>query len=167
LGKQPETVGIAALIQECEEYVKTEEFTKDLSSQILKMFMQERSKNHLKNHDLIYTSTESMDSSSADNSRNSVYENTNGKHEESPDSAYDSVVNYVPHQLMSFLTLNKVAPPQSHHPATEERKVVTKESNNTLTNYLAFKARNTETNRKIINKAVVKIIVEVLPNPAI
>ena len=101
LGKQPETVGIAALIQECEEYVKTEEFTKDLSSQILKMFMQERSKNHLKNHDLIYTSTESMDSSSADNSRNSVYENTNGKHEESPDSAYDSVVNYVPHQLMS------------------------------------------------------------------
>ena len=106
MGKQPETVevGIAALIQECEEYVKTEEFTKDLSSQILKMFMQERSKNG--NHheqDLIYTSTESMDSS--DNSGNSVYENTNGKHEESPDSAYDSVVNYVPighhHQLMS------------------------------------------------------------------
>ena len=31
------------MIKECEDYVKTEEFTKDLGSQILKMFMQERS----------------------------------------------------------------------------------------------------------------------------
>ena len=89
LGK-PETVAIAALIQECEEYVKTEEFTKDLSSQILKMFMQERSKKILQSADFIepiHVSTESMVS------RDSYYEN--GKHEESPDSAYDSV-NYVP-----------------------------------------------------------------------
>ena len=50
LGK-PETVAIAALIQECEEYVKTEEFTKDLSSQILKMFMQE-TKNRKKNREI-------------------------------------------------------------------------------------------------------------------
>ena len=97
LGK-PETVAIAALIQECEEYVKTEEFTKDLSSQILKMFMQERSKKLLNSDDLIdlpiHVSTESVVS------RDSYYEN--GKHEESPDSAYDSV-NYVhiPHGLTS------------------------------------------------------------------
>ena len=62
----------------------------------------------------------------------------------------------------------KVAPHQSHPPATEERKVVAIESNNTLTNYLAFKAQNTEPiTLKIIIKIGMLIIVEVLPNLAI
>ena len=38
-------VTISELIAECEDYVKTEQFTRDLSSEILNMFLQERS-NH-------------------------------------------------------------------------------------------------------------------------
>lgn len=37
-------VSIASLISECEDYVKTEEFTKELSDKILQMFIEERAK---------------------------------------------------------------------------------------------------------------------------
>ena len=37
-----DSLSIAALISECEDYVKTEEFTKELSSHILQMFLDER-----------------------------------------------------------------------------------------------------------------------------
>lgn len=63
-----EKVNISLLIQECEDYVKTEEFTKDLSSEILKMFMQERN-----------------------SARDSFYDNlTKEESPDSNDSAYDS-----------------------------------------------------------------------------
>ena len=62
--------------------MKTEEFTKDLSSQILKMFMQEQRKYN--NDD---KSSEDLEST---RSRESLYENKQ-EHEDSPtDSAYDS-----------------------------------------------------------------------------
>lgn len=45
--KQPDShhISITELIAECEDYVRTEQFTRDLSSQILKMYLKERS-NH-------------------------------------------------------------------------------------------------------------------------
>ena len=45
---QVRQVTISELIAECEDYVKTEQFTRDLSSHLLDMFMQERSKNSQK-----------------------------------------------------------------------------------------------------------------------
>ena len=56
------------MIRECEDYVKTEEFTKDLSSQILKMFMQER--NSAISQDTSFRNSESRDS---------LYENNQGR----------------------------------------------------------------------------------------
>lgn len=76
---------INSLIQECEDYVKTEEFTKDLSSQILKMFMQERQSA------LVSTHVDARDDMK--NVRDSLYDNDFLVKEESPDSndsAYDS-----------------------------------------------------------------------------
>ena len=84
---------IAALIEECEEYVRTEEFTKDLSSEILKLFMTERAQHdqYSEKIDPLYgTQTsvwESMNQNIIDEdsiARESYYDND--KHEESPDS---------------------------------------------------------------------------------
>ena len=86
-GQESKNENIAALIQECEDYVKTEEFTKDLSSQILKMFMQERL---VQNSSSLQNVTNSNPIESKNSLRDSVYDN---EHEESPDSndsAYDS-----------------------------------------------------------------------------
>lgn len=98
LVKSPEN-GIAALIQECEDYVKTEEFTKDLGSEILKMFMAER-QNITENPNFEQRLRSESNDSLYDNDREVVMSNgmesidsVMMKHEESPDSndsAYDS-----------------------------------------------------------------------------
>ena len=84
---------IAALIEECEEYVRTEEFTKDLSSEILKLFMTERAQHdqYSEKIDPFYgtqtSAWESMNQNIIDEdsiARESYYDND--KHEESPDS---------------------------------------------------------------------------------
>ena len=89
LGEQESSLMLASLIEECEEYVRTEEFTKDLSSQILKLFMKERAQHEedLYNHNANFDHDQDRD-------RDSYYDNELLKHEESPesvDSAYDSM----------------------------------------------------------------------------
>jgi hypothetical protein len=100
----PVNSSIAALIKECEEYVKTEEFTKDLSSQILNLFMQETKRPNNNNSNLLSEAAEFQydvpaklvitNNQNNHFSRDSLYENKN-EHETSPDSsggdsAYDS-----------------------------------------------------------------------------
>ena len=117
-GKQNGSNNITDLIKECEEYVKTEAFTKDLSKQILKIFMQERSTslgNFQKSGNLElpenhYDVPRKLSTGSLPvnyENRKSVYENSPEKqlkqHEESPDSSgYDSDKNKEPEILESF-----------------------------------------------------------------
>ena len=94
LGKQESSL-ITSLIEECEEYVRTEEFTKDLSSEILKLFMNERAQHIEQQHD-DEDNKDYTRESFYDNDKSVIYDKNNDKkHEESPDSidsAYDSDV---------------------------------------------------------------------------
>ena len=94
LGKQESSL-ITSLIEECEEYVRTEEFTKDLSSEILKLFMNERAQHVEQQHD-DEDNKDYTRESFYDNDKSVIYDkNDDKKHEESPDSidsAYDSDV---------------------------------------------------------------------------
>ena len=95
LGKQESSL-ITSLIEECEEYVRTEEFTKDLSSEILKLFMNERAQHVEQQHDDDEDNKDYTRESFYDNDKSVIYDKNNDKkHEESPDSidsAYDSDV---------------------------------------------------------------------------
>jgi len=47
--KDFQPISISELIAECEDYVRTEQFTRDLSTQIMKMYLKERSNHEGKN----------------------------------------------------------------------------------------------------------------------